>query len=336
MSERIPTMLRFILALAVLLTAVVAPAAQAKTFYDVEVVIFENLAKGSGEHERWKPEVIVPRFDRATAFERGRIRGEQLAPLPPGFQALPDSQAQLGSEVERLRKDDGYRVLRHMIWRQPALDQPAAVPVRVHWGQPMDLKVPFDAYTATTAAEANVNPDWNSTAADKKDADKEQAATAGQQQQGTTGDGDAANGQTSSYDAYYGSSYGAFSGGGMLEPRTRDVRVYPLDGSIELVVSRYLHVYTDLYFTRPVDWLQDNGQAADSGNAGGAPAATRENVAGGATAPRVAHDQDGNTVLTYPFVQQRRMRSGELHYLDHPVLGMLIKVTPRKSDDGAD
>lgn len=31
---------------------------------------------------------------------------------------------------------------------------------------------------------------------------------------------------------------------------------------------------------------------------------------------------------TYTLRQNRRMRSGELHYIDHPLLGLLIKVTP--------
>ena len=32
----------------------------------------------------------------------------------------------------------------------------------------------------------------------------------------------------------------------------------------------------------------------------------------------------------YSMQQSRRMRSGELHYLDHPVFGLAIKVTPYK------
>jgi hypothetical protein len=32
----------------------------------------------------------------------------------------------------------------------------------------------------------------------------------------------------------------------------------------------------------------------------------------------------------------RRMRSGELHYIDHPLMGVLIKVTPVKLTAGAD
>ncbi|HET8701433.1 MAG TPA: CsiV family protein [Nitrococcus sp.] len=34
----------------------------------------------------------------------------------------------------------------------------------------------------------------------------------------------------------------------------------------------------------------------------------------------------GDTVTVYPMIQNRRMRIGEIHYLDHPVLGILVQV----------
>jgi hypothetical protein len=44
----------------------------------------------------------------------------------------------------------------------------------------------------------------------------------------------------------------------------------------------------------------------------------------------MARDREGRAVLSYPFEQRRRMRSGELHYLDHPALGILVLVEPRE------
>lgn len=75
----------------------------------------------------------------------------------------------------------------------------------------------------------------------------------------------------------------------------RPLRVYPLDGTITLDIARYLHLRTELYYTQPNPSAQ---QAA--------------------------------SYLTVDMRQSRRMRGGELHYLDHPLFGLLIKLTAVK------
>lgn len=47
---------------------------------------------------------------------------------------------------------------------------------------------------------------------------------------------------------------------------------------------------------------------------------------------------EGDAATIYPMIQSRRMRVGELHYLDHPVLGVLVQVRelpPRHVDESA-
>ncbi|MFY9178304.1 MAG: CsiV family protein [Venatoribacter sp.] len=68
-----------------------------------------------------------------------------------------------------------------------------------------------------------------------------------------------------------------------------------IEGSLSLYRSRYLHFNTDLN-------VQHSQKLEDS--------AEETNI-------RAAHIQ-----------QSRRMRSGELHYVDHPMLGAVIKVIP--------
>lgn len=85
--------------------------------------------------------------------------------------------------------------------------------------------------------------------------------------------------------------------GGWGSPRAR------LEGELKLILSRYLHLETDLrYYTgevlQPLDAIQD--EFADL-----------------VTQP-----------LVYRLKQGRRMRSGELHYLDHPGFGLLAVVRP--------
>ena len=75
---------------------------------------------------------------------------------------------------------------------------------------------------------------------------------------------------------------------------TMDDRAIPrLEGSLRLSVARYLHLETDLRLVE------------------GDPYANR----------------DDRTAI-YRLQQSRRMRSGELHYLDHPRLGILALITP--------
>lgn len=81
-----------------------------------------------------------------------------------------------------------------------------------------------------------------------------------------------------------------------------------LDGTVRVYRARYLHAEVDLLYYRP---------AAES------PQPVR--VTGGGEAVQDA----GPPVATlFRMQQSRRMRSGELHYLDHPLFGVLIEATP--------
>lgn len=77
------------------------------------------------------------------------------------------------------------------------------------------------------------------------------------------------------------------------------VTIPEINGTLLLSRARYLHVWADLVFTEPLDQVP----GADPST----PPAT------------LAH---------FRMQQHRRMRSGELHYLDHPLFGLLIQVTP--------
>ncbi len=85
-----------------------------------------------------------------------------------------------------------------------------------------------------------------------------------------------------------------------------------LDALIRVSLARYLRVKTDLLLTLDPLPAEKNGTISDP---------KRENEAETTPAPR------------YFRVQQvrRHIRSTELHYLDHPVLGMLIMFTQHKT-----
>ncbi|MDX1335335.1 MAG: CsiV family protein [Gammaproteobacteria bacterium] len=80
-----------------------------------------------------------------------------------------------------------------------------------------------------------------------------------------------------------------------------------LDGSVTLVLGRYLHIYTDLIFRKPVIVEQLDEETQEI------------------TETRALFD--------IPVQSHRRMRSRELHYLDHPMVGILIEVTPVETEE---
>lgn len=101
-----------------------------------------------------------------------------------------------------------------------------------------------------------------------------------------------------------------------------------LDGAVAVTLGRYLHVDVDLVYApdeplppapaiAPTSPLppESNGQI-DASAAMGTPSAA-------APSPTPA-------IPVYRLVQSRRMRSNELHYLDHPLFGVVIQATPVK------
>lgn len=290
----------------ILLTLALVPAAfaspaLAQKSYDVDIVVFEHLDSRAAESERWRPEVTVPIISDATAFDASGPRGERLRELPDGFERLTaEEDGELSKAVQRLEDAEAYRVLRRARWRQPALDAEDAVALRFAAGEPTTVRIPAAAYPPPPEERAQAGSDRSQGA----DASSSGASTR-TDNLGRAGD------RTYTLDTPFGA--------GLLSAPQRDARVLPLDGTVKLVVSRYLHLHTDLFYTTTVEWQEED--ADESGDR--APAATGL----GGTTP-MSRGPEGQTMLSYGLQQERRMRSGELHYVDHPVLGLLIKVTP--------
>lgn len=85
-----------------------------------------------------------------------------------------------------------------------------------------------------------------------------------------------------------------------------------LQGIIKIVLSRYLHTDIELVYKKvTADEAIDRFDSDYLEN-------------------RAGKDQ------VYYLKQNRRMRSKELHYIDHPVLGVLVKITPYKVEKPAE
>ena len=85
-----------------------------------------------------------------------------------------------------------------------------------------------------------------------------------------------------------------------------------IKGNFKLVLARYLHIYSEMEYQRDVD----NTSA--------------EKIITNTESTEQAIENIAIENTTYPIKIHRRMRSKELHYIDHPLVGMLIQIDPVK------
>lgn len=136
---------------------------------------------------------------------------------------------------------------------------------------------------------------------------------------------------------------------------------FELEGTISLSVSRYLHIHTDLWlskFAKKLD-LSDEAdryqqafeltQESEKVDLGQQPKATTFSDNTHSMNPAIITNNQGlsdwqqqlslfssnainklryEPIQTVQLKQSRRMRSNELHYLDHPLLGLVVRITP--------
>lgn len=99
-------------------------------------------------------------------------------------------------------------------------------------------------------------------------------------------------------------------GDGVNVPRTNDesnqlqmpLSLEQVDGTVTFFVGRYLHILTDLVYRQPTVLKAENTENSQV--------------------------RESNVLLDYTVRNNRKMRSEELHYIDHPLLGILVKITP--------
>ncbi len=94
-----------------------------------------------------------------------------------------------------------------------------------------------------------------------------------------------------------------------------DDDIYQIDGNVKIVLSRFLHIYTDLLLMEPVK-LQ---AIPDTDNSYKIALANKQS--------------DFTTLHGFNIKDHRRMRSNEIHFLDHPLLGIIVKVSPFKLEE---
>jgi hypothetical protein len=89
-----------------------------------------------------------------------------------------------------------------------------------------------------------------------------------------------------------------------------------LDGYIKIILTRYLQADVDLVYKTDLPLSDQTMLTSPATNAGAS------------TLPSATTAIPMTQPVIYRLTESRRMRSKELHYLDHPVLGVLLLITP--------
>lgn len=127
-----------------------------------------------------------------------------------------------------------------------------------------------------------------------------------------------------------------------------------LEGSIKLSIARYLHLHTNLWLSEfepnygqgkahsehsltEHDWPDlPKAPSAEDDNDKFVLSNLEQGWQGSLTLNALSGGDEYNAILAKPYLtrniikmtQSRRMRSNEVHYIDHPRMGVIIKLTP--------
>ncbi|MGM0564174.1 MAG: CsiV family protein [Pseudomonadota bacterium] len=97
--------------------------------------------------------------------------------------------------------------------------------------------------------------------------------------------------------------------------RDSDAPLPVIDGTITIERSRFLHIHADLVYRA---WV--NYQKAFPGKSGESEDANIE--------LRLQNDEENGYIQHFGLQQQRKTRSKETQFLDHPMFGIIVHITP--------
>lgn len=248
--------------------------------YDVEVVIFKNLQVPKSR------EFILPASSPGKSKNMLDLSSEASveAARKLGYEVLAADEFRLLDVVTRLIESPRYQLLLHAAWRQPGLERGQVMPVwlkggRIYGKEYTSIDNHIELFDKRAIESTNEEG--------KRSFEFDELSLEAQESQ-------------------------------LLERRAsiEHEGLYELEGKISVVLSRYLHVYTDLVLRQP-------RLMADSESSN---AAAQAYVASRAADTRILNN--------HHLREHRRMRSKNLHYLDSPEFGMLVLITPYEVAQG--
>ena len=306
--ERMGRRILFLLSIVAAMAVILPGALQAQdtdqhelTWYTVEVIVFERTSEIGRDAESWPPEPSLPKI--ADAVE---LSVEGLVPEEPDSES--EDESPVGAGIEAVPATDSVSTPSSPMLRPFQLVPPEEYRLTDAW----DRLNKSSAYQPLLHI-AWIQPGFASEEARLVHLRNNNAAL------GTITTRIDGNDETPP--AFEEPSYAP-----TLSSRihvARDPSRAALDGTLRVHRARYLHVKADLLYYRPLD--TDASAPIPSGNdADAAPVLDSPDTA---LIEQLLAEEDAAPRL-FRLTESRRMRSRELHYLDHPLFGMLVEAWP--------
>ncbi|MGF1723253.1 peptidoglycan binding protein CsiV [Photobacterium nomapromontoriensis] len=254
--------------------------------FDIEVLLFKRNIAPEQVNESW-PDQLTP-IDLTGTIDFGDTA--QLKAR--GIRPMSPSQFQLNPQYDKLKQHAGFTPLAHFGWRQGDLSRAAAPTIHITAGKDFSAQYLPDGTSRSSMplAGTETHTDTGMT---------------------ITTDNPSANDTNT----------GAVTDTGAISPSSP---LYELDGTMKVYVQHYL--FTDATFDLREPDRREIIVGAEPIDTGINPLVTESNV-------QVGHLQEVKKKVdveeflkSYRFNQQRKMRSSETHYLDHPLMGMVIQI----------
>jgi Peptidoglycan-binding protein, CsiV len=219
-------------------------------YYDVEIVVIENMSAQQKNSENWPLQVNLTKDEKTV--ELGKPVLSEWLPegvdLKASYKKLNSSHYKLSEYIKKINESETQRVIFHTAWRQPGLDKNTALPIYFKHDVPAPPPIVEDENASTQNIE-------------------------------------------------------------QMEQTAIKTTPSVLEGILRVTLARYLHLEAELTFQNKLPELAvtDN------------PFSVLDNQS--------ERDKIEKQGVIHLKQKRRRMRSNELHYLDHPVLGILINIT---------
>jgi len=298
--DRMGTRTRFLLALAAATTTLLAAAARAQVehemeWYTVEIIVFERTGEIGRDAELWPTDPGLPDLADTVALSVEGLTLEELAGNSPAEnEATPETESASTPSTPMPRAFQLVPPREYQLtdaWNRLKRSSAFRPLVHLAWIQP--------GLSLEQARLVRVRNDNTALGA------------------GTT---DAAGGA----DSPPVSDDSGFSP--MLTSRivvARDPSKVAIDGTVRVHRARFLHVQADLLYYRPLDSDID----AATPPAADPDAAPLLDSPDTALIEQLLAEENAAPRL-FRLTESRRMRSRELHYIDHPLFGMLVEIWP--------
>jgi len=305
--------------LAALFFAVTSLSAQAEQrWFEVELLMFQRDVDIQSITEHLSSEQIMVDTSNSVSLLRAAktgtcltgqncfsnsnptvIGGSQFAAT--GFKRLGSSRLQLTTQRKSLEKHANFDPVLHMAWRMPVARGTSAKPLHIFAGKNLAMYMQQPIIEQPVTVLIADNTDDHSLVSNVDDSvvstvmtELEQAT----QQHDTT----------------------------PLETATEDK--WAIDGNFKIYLDHYLYIDSQLIIRKaiteaPLTTAVDM-QLIDDNN--GVQIAKFDDTTPVALTSEVSEVKSETIVKEVLFDQSRRLRSGEIHYLDHPLMGIIVQI----------